>query len=139
MNKPLVSEKEKIFDYNVINIWNIVINNSDYKWRTGIKQIKLLENDNWIEYYSDKEQNFTKFTLVKKDEYTLYSFKMENKRFHGNWSGKFININDKQTKCIFKETIYIRNPIIKILAKIFWNLEKIQEQYFTDLEKKLKE
>jgi hypothetical protein len=64
---------------------------------------------------------------------------MKNKKFHGNWIGKFIEKNNKETKCIFRETIYVKNKIINILAKVFWNLEKIQEQYFRDLEKKLLE
>ena len=64
---------------------------------------------------------------------------MENKNFYGNWTGKFIKINDDETKCIFTEEIYIKNGIMNLLAKIFWNIKKIQEQYFKDLENKLKE
>jgi hypothetical protein len=64
---------------------------------------------------------------------------MENKNFYGNWIGKFSETNSRETKCIFTETIYLKNRIMNILAKIFWNMEKIQEQYFKDLEKKLLE
>jgi hypothetical protein len=62
---------------------------------------------------------------------------MDNKNFYGKWTGKFIEINDNETKCIFTETIYVKSKIMNILAKIFWNLGKIQDQYFKDLEKKL--
>ena len=64
---------------------------------------------------------------------------MENKNFHGNWIGKFIKISNNETKCIFTENIYVKNKIMNLLAKIFWNIKKIQEQYLKDLEKKLKE
>ena len=37
MSKPLIAEKEVILKYNVKIIWNIVVNNSDYKWRSDIK------------------------------------------------------------------------------------------------------
>jgi hypothetical protein len=140
MNKPIISEKEVIMKYNVKIIWNIVLNNNDYKWRTDIKELEIIENGKgWIEYYDMNKKYFTKFTLKEKEEYKLYSFNMENKKFHGNWIGKFIEINDNETKCIFTETIYIKNKIMNVLAKIFWNLEKIQGQYFKDLEKKLME
>jgi hypothetical protein len=140
MSKPLIAEKEIILKHNVKNIWDTVVNNNDYKWRTDIKEIETLENGKkWIEYYDLNKKYFTEFILKEKEEYKRYSFDMENKNFYGNWTGKFVGINNNETKCIFTETIYIKNKIMNILAKIFWNLEKIQEQYFKDLEKKLLE
>jgi hypothetical protein len=136
--KPLIAEKEVILKYNVKIIWDIVVNNNDYKWRTDIKRIKILENGkDWIEYYDTKGKYFTKVILKEKEEYKLYSFEMDNKNFYGNWTGKFIEINDNETKCVFTETLFIRNRIMNILAKLFWNIEKIQEQYFNDLKNKL--
>jgi len=135
----LVAEKEIILKYNLKKIWDIIVNNNDYKWRTGIKKIEILENGkDWKEYYDVKEKFFTKFTLREKEEYTLYSFDMENKNFYGNWAGRFAEINENETKCIFSETIYVKNKILNIVAKFFWNIEKMQKQYFKDLEKKLK-
>ncbi|WP_010253888.1 hypothetical protein [Treponema primitia] len=140
MGKPLVAKKEIILKYNVKIIWNIVLNNNDYKWRTDIKEIKILENGkDWIEYYDMNRKYFTRFILREKEEYNLYSFDMENKNFYGNWVGKFFEINNNETKCIFIETIYIKNRIMNIVAKIFLTFEKIQEQYFKDLGKKLLE
>ncbi|MDR2406713.1 MAG: hypothetical protein LBE13_01160 [Bacteroidales bacterium] len=138
MNRPIISEKKVILKYNVRIIWDIIVNNNDYKWRTDIKELEIIENGNgWIEYYNMNKKFFTEFTLKKKEEYKLYSFDMKNKNFYGKWVGKFIEINDNETKCIFTETIYVKNIIMNILAKIFWNLGKMQEQYFNDLEKKL--
>jgi hypothetical protein len=137
MNKPLISKKEIILEYNIKNIWDIVVDNNDYTWRTGIKKLELLENGIWIEYYDDAGKYFTKFTLKEKNEYTLYSFEMENKNYYGEWIGQFIEINKNETKCVFTETIYIKNKIMRVLAKLFWNMEKIQEQYFKDLKNRL--
>jgi hypothetical protein len=140
MNKSIVSEKEMILKYSVKIIWDIVINNNDYKWRTDIKELEILENGNgWIEYYDVNRKYYTNFTLKEKEEYKLYSFDMENKNYYGNWIGKFIEINNNETKCIFTETIYVKNKIMNILAKLFWNIEKIQGKYFKDLENKLLE
>ena len=44
MSKPLIAEKEIILEYNVKIIWDIIVNNSDYKWRSDIKNIEILEN-----------------------------------------------------------------------------------------------
>jgi hypothetical protein len=85
MNKPLVAEKEIILEYNVKTIWDIVVNNNDYSWRTDIRKIELLENGIWIEYYDKDGKYFTKFTLKQKEEYTLYSFDMENRNYYGKW------------------------------------------------------
>jgi hypothetical protein len=43
MNKPIISEKEAILKYNVKIIWDIVVNNNDYKWRTDIKELERLD------------------------------------------------------------------------------------------------
>jgi hypothetical protein len=58
---------------------------------------------------------------------------MENKNFMGIGQE---NLLKYKTNCMFIETIYMKNIIMNILAKIFWNLGKIQECYFKDLEKK---
>jgi hypothetical protein len=140
MNEPLIAEREVALRYNVKTIWDIVVNNNDYKWRTDIKSIKILENGkDWIEYYDKNGKYYTKFTLTDKEEYTLYSFEMENKNFYGYWTGKFIEINTNETKCIFTEKIYVKNKIMNILANFFWNIDKIQEKYFIDLKNKLSE
>jgi hypothetical protein len=140
VNKPIISEKEVISKYNIKIIWGIVVNNNDYKWRTDIKELEITENGKgWIEYYDTNKKYFTEFTLREMEEYKLYSFDMKNRNFYGKWVGKFIKINDTETKCIFTETMYVKNKIMNIFAKIFWNLEKIQEQYFKDLENKLLE
>ena len=138
MNKPLISKKEIVLKYSAKTIWDIVVNNNDYKWRSGINKIEILENGkDWIEYYNENGKFFTKFTLKDKKEYSFYSFDMENKNFYGNWTGKFIELSNNETKCIFTEKVYIKNRIMNILAKYFWNLDKIQEKYFDDLRKKL--
>jgi hypothetical protein len=60
MNKPIISEKEVILKYSVKNIWDIVVNNNDYKWRTDIKELEILENGkDWIEYYDVNRKQYT--------------------------------------------------------------------------------
>ena len=137
-NFPLVAKKEEILNNNINQIWDLVVDNTNYQWRTAIKNIEIYENGkSWVEYYNKK--SFTKFTLIEKNKPKLYSFNMDNKYFYGNWVGEFFEINQYRTKCIFTETIYIKNRIIKIVAKLIWSIEALQEKYFIDLKKKLNE
>jgi len=134
--KPLVAKKEKILNYNIDKIWDIVVDNANYQWRSGVENVEILENGNsWIEYYSKK--SFTKFTLVEKNRPNLYSFKMDNRYFYGDWTGEFMEIGQNETKYIFTETIYVRSKIMMLLAKPIWNIKALQERYFNDLEKEL--
>jgi hypothetical protein len=138
-NKALVSKNESIIKYNVKDVWDIVVDNENYEWRADIKKIKIMENGNkWIEYYDKKLKYFTEFTLLGKKEYKIYSFKMENKNFYGNWYGEFNEMNQNETRISFIEVIYIKKKIINILAKLFWNIKKKQEKYIKGLINELK-
>lgn len=134
---PFVARKEIVLNYNIKMIWDVVVNNNDYAWRSDVKNVEILDDETWKEFYDEAGKYFTSFTLREKNEYTLYSFDMKNKNFYGSWVGEFIELNENETKLVFSETIFIKNRIMGVLAKLFWNLEKIQKQYFDDLIKAL--
>jgi hypothetical protein len=136
--KPLIAKKEIVLAYNVKDIWNIVTNNENYSWRSDIANVKIESEKVWLEYYDEAGKYYTRFALAEKTEYTKYAFAMDNKNYYGNWIGEFEEISPTETKCIFTEEIYIKNKLMNFLAKFFWNLEKIQNQYFADLEAELK-
>lgn len=137
MKKCRVSEITAYFNTDVETVWNIVTDNSDYKWRSDISKIEVSDDgSNFIEY--NKDGNSTKFTVTEKTKNKLYKFNMENKFFYGNWQGEFFE-EDGKTKIVFIENIYVKNPIIKILSYLFMNLKKIQMQYVEDLKRKLNE
>ncbi|MCC0648810.1 MULTISPECIES: SRPBCC family protein [Clostridioides] len=137
MKKCRVSEITAYFNTDVETVWNIVTDNSDYKWRSDISKIEVSDDGStFIEY--NKDGNSTKFTVTEKTKNKLYKFNMENKFFYGNWQGEFFE-EDGKTKIVFIENIYVKNPIIKILSYLFMNLKKIQMQYVEDLKRKLNE
>jgi hypothetical protein len=39
----LIIKKECILHYSIKNIWDIIVNNNDYKWRNDIRKIKILQ------------------------------------------------------------------------------------------------
>lgn len=138
MGKARISEITAYFNSNIKSVWDVVTNNSDYNWRSDIKRIEVLnDGKEFIEYTHNG--NATKFTITKKNEYSEYKFNIENKMFTGSWSGYFSETEAGGTKIIFKESIFIKNPIIKVLSYILMDLKKIQNTYILDLKKELGE
>ncbi|WP_027625696.1 hypothetical protein [Clostridium lundense] len=138
MGKARIAEITAYFNSDINSVWNVVTNNKDYKWRSDLDKIEILSDEReFIEYTNSGHA--TKFIITKKNEYSEYAFNMENKMFAGSWIGQFFETNTGGTKIIFKETIFIKNPIIKILSYFFMDLKKIQNTYISDLKKKLGE
>lgn len=52
MTKPKISEVTAFYNSNIKAVWNVVTNNKDYKWRSDIERIEVLnEGKEFIEYY----------------------------------------------------------------------------------------
>lgn len=138
MGKCRTAEVIAYFNSDIKSVWNVVTNNNDYKWRSDLDKIEVFNDGNeFIEYTNGRHA--TKFIITKKNEYSEYEFNMENKMFTGFWTGHFSKTENGGTKIIFKENIFIKNPIIKILSYFFMDLKKIQNTYISDLKKKLGE
>ena len=91
--------------------------------------IELLE-DGFIEYYRGEGHTFFKNIQRKKNEY--YAFTMQHKLFNGEWEGKFESYN-RGTKVCFQEKIHIKNFFLRLIAPLFWNLKRTQQNYITAL------
>lgn len=137
MSKPRIAEKTAVFSSDIKKVWETVTNNMDYDWRTDIKSIEILDDNQWLEHYDNGR--FTKFILKKKIAYEEYVFEMENQMFTGVWTGYFSALDSGGTKAILTEKIFIKNPIIRIISYLSWDLKKIQEVYIRDLKNKLGE
>lgn len=138
LGKSRVSEITAEFNSNIKSLWNTVTDNNDYSWRSDIERIEIYnDKKEFIEYTHNGIA--TKFTITKKDKYSEYAFNMENKMFTGFWIGHFSETENGGTKIIFKENIFIKNPIIIVISYLFMDLKKIQNTYISDLRKKLGE
>lgn len=138
MGKVRVSEVAVYFNSNIKSVWDVVTDNSNYKWRSDIDKIEIIKDGReFIEY--GHNGNATKFIITKKKKYSQYEFKMQNKMFDGYWTGNFLETHKGGTKIIFKENIFIKNPIIRVLSYVFMDLKKMQCMYISDLKKELGE
>lgn len=138
MSKARISEVTAYFNSDIKSVWDVVTNTSDCKWRSDIERIEVLsDGKEFVEYTHGG--NATKFMITKKNEHTQYEFNMENKMFNGFWSGYFSKTEDGGTKIIFKENIFIKNPIIRVISYFIMDLKKLQNTYISDLKKELGE
>ncbi len=138
MKKERVSQVTAYFNSNIKSVWNVVTNNSDYKWRSDIKKIEIVNaGKEFIEY--TPRGGSIKFIITKRKQYSEYEFNMGNKMFTGFFTGHFSETETGGTKITFKENISVKNPITKVLSYCFMDLKKKQNTYMLDLKKKLGE
>jgi len=128
--KPfLISIITDVIDAPVALVYNIVTDNKNFQWRKEVENIELLE-DGFIEYYKGGGHTFFKNIQKKENEY--YAFTMQHKLFYGEWEGKFESYSGG-TKVCFQEKIHIKNFFLRLIAPLFWNLKRIQQNYITAL------
>ena len=48
-----------------------------------------------------------------------------------------LNLNKGGTKICFQEKIHIKNFFLRLMAPLFWNLKRIQQNYITALKVKV--
>ena len=118
-----------MIEVSVTLVYNIVTDNKNFHWRKEVENIELLE-DGFIEYY--KGGGHTLFKNIQKKENEYYAFTMQHKLFYGEWEGKF-ELYNGGTKVCFQEKIHIKNFFLRLIAPLFWNLKRIQQNYITAL------
>ena len=133
MKSYLISTITDFIDVPIALVYSIVADNSNFQWRKEVKDIELLE-DGFIEYYKGGGQ--TLFSNIQKKENEYYAFTMQHKLFYGEWEGKFESYNGG-TKVCFQEKIHIKNFFLRLVAPLFWNLKRTQQNYITALKVKV--
>ena len=129
MKSFLISIVTDVINAPIALVYNIVTDNKNFQWRKEVENIELLE-DGFIEYYKGGGHTFFKNIQKKENEY--YAFTMQHKLFNGEWEGKFESYNGG-TKVCFQEKIHIKNFFLRLIAPLFWNLKRIQQNYITAL------
>lgn len=124
------------FPFDIKNVWDIITNNEDYAWRSDLSKIEILNDGNsWVEYNTNGSS--INFSILKKDYLKEYNFSMENNIFTGQFSSTYKKDIDGNTVVEFVESISIKNPIIRSLSYLFFNIKKFQNIYINDLKKKI--
>lgn len=129
----VISNLKAVLPYNVKKVWDVVTDIGNYKWRSDIDKIEIIDKDKFVEY--TKNNYKTDFYVKEKIQYKCWKFEMENDNLSGQWVGLFIENEDK-TIIEFTENIVRKKPVLKILLKLY--LKKQQKLYLRDLKKELR-
>nr|WP_315025183.1 hypothetical protein [uncultured Aminipila sp.] len=125
-----------ILDADIQKVWNIVTNNENHQWRSDLSEIKIIDDNHFVEY--TKDGFTTEFTIKVKEQYRKYEFDMENQNMTGHWVGLFSETEEGNTKIDFVEELYIKNPLMEMLSYFVMSIKNIQERYIEDLRNELK-
>ena len=127
------SNIKKQFSCDKNKLWDIITDNSNYKWRTDLLRIEIIDETHFIEYTTN---NFpTYFTITAKEKLKEYKFDLENTNLKGKWIGIFKELPNGNIELDFTEELEVKNFIMKLLAKPY--LKSQQKKYMKDLEKEL--
>ena len=120
-------------------LYRIITDNNDWKYRTNLKDLVILKDDEgmqvWDEYTEDG--SVIRFTTREKIPETFYSFDMESKLFTGYWEATFKLAEDGGSIFTATEHIRVKNPFVKTLYYLFFNVGKLMDAYQNDLRGKV--
>ena len=113
-------------------VWNKVTDLNDFVWRSDLKNIRIIDDNKFVEISKDGIETYFKVTECIKNQ--CWSFEIENENIKGTWVGKFYSHGDKTT-LDFTENIVSKKLIFKPFIGSY--LRKQQNLYFKDLKKAL--
>ena len=97
---------KKVFYCDKDRLWDIIINNYNYSWRSDISKIEVIDEEHFIEY--TKNNYPTKFTITSKIKLEKYEFDLENSNIKGKWTGLFREVSDGKIELDFTEEIEVK-------------------------------
>ena len=113
-------------------VWDTVTNLKDFSWRSDLKDVKIIDEHNFIEIAKNGIETY--FRITECIKYQSWIFEIENKNIKGTWVGKFFSKGDK-TILDFTENVISKKLIFKPFISLY--LKRQQRIYFKDLKVKL--
>ena len=113
-------------------VWDTVTNLKDFSWRSDLKDVKIIDEHNFIEIAKNGIETY--FRITECIKYQSWIFEIENKNIKGTWVGKFFSKGDK-TILDFTENVISKKIIFKPFISLY--LKRQQRIYFKDLKVKL--
>lgn len=113
-------------------VWDTVTNLNDFSWRSDLKDVKIIDEHNFIEISKNGIETY--FRITECIKYRSWIFEIDNKNIKGFWLGKFYSKGDK-TILDFTENVVSKKVIFKPFISFY--LKRQQKIYFRDLKVKL--
>ena len=127
-----VSTVKERFECDVERVWNTVTSLENYSWRSGLSEIKVVNENKFIEYAENGYA--TTFTVTKCEPYKLWEFDLENDNMEGHWIGRFSQ-EDGYTELELTEDVTAKKLVMKPFVKSYLKVQ--QSVYIDDLKKAL--
>lgn len=121
------------FDCDVREIWDIVTDFGRYGWRSDLRDVKILDENHFIEY--SKSGYETKFSIKIMKFCERLELEIENENIKGHFVGLFFAKNNG-SEIEFSEEIFAKKFFMKPFLSIY--LKKQQRLYLSDLKKSVK-
>lgn len=113
-------------------VWDTVTNLNNFSWRSDLKDVKIIDEHNFIEISKNGIETY--FRITECIKYRSWIFEIDNKNIKGFWLGKFYSKGDK-TILDFTENVVSKKVIFKPFISFY--LKRQQKIYFRDLKVKL--
>lgn len=98
--------KQTVYNASIETVYNTVVNNKDWKWRTSLDNLQIIETNDDFEVWEEISQGSTiRFKTKEKTPFSFYSFEMNNKFFQGEWFAEFESVENGKTRFIATELI----------------------------------
>lgn len=127
-----ISNMKVILLCPIETVWDAVTNLNDFAWISDLKDIRIIDEHNFIEISKNGIETY--FRVTECIKYQSWAFEIENKNIRGTWVGKFYSKGDK-TILEFTENIVSKKLIFKPFISLY--LKRQQKIYFRDLKVKL--
>lgn len=121
-------------------VYKALINNEDYSYRTDLAEINIIEKNGDFEVWDEVSTtgNRIRFRTTLKEPYSRYEFDIiEANGFTGHWSAQLSESDKGGTIYTSTETVYIRNPFIRVMSYLFMDLTKFMYTFQEDLRRKV--
>ena len=131
-------KKQTVINASIEKVYNIVTNNREWKYRTSLDDLKIIETNGDFEIWDEiSGKNTIRFKTKEKRPFTFYSFEMDCKFFQGEWFAEFETIEPAKTRFTATEAIEYKNPLLRVIGYVFMDLDKYMEIYQNELRNEL--
>lgn len=136
--KERVVRLSSVFNVLPETLYAIVINNDDWQYRTDLQNLIVIERSGEMEVWDEvsKSGDTIRFKTREKTPHSFYSFDMETRVFTGYWTAAFEPTEDGGTLFTATEYISVKNPFVKMLSYLFFDVKKFMESYQHNLKTK---
>lgn len=136
--KVQILTKQTVYDTSIDTVYNIVTNNQDWRYRTSLADLKIIETNDKFEIWDEISGGIRiRFKTKEKKPFTFYSFEMNCVFFQGEWSAKFDTIENGKTCFTATERIAYKNLFTRVIGYAFMDLNKYMETYQNELRHKV--